>query len=639
SSKSFAFKIANPEEQEATLEFQNAMMLHLLSKNLGLEIPEVIFSVHGNLIEKAQDSAGNTRLIRMLTWVDGRPLATVKPHSSPLLFDLGVMCGKISKALADFDHPAAHRHLKWDLAQVEWVKPHIQKETDREKAKLLTHFFELYNKGVKPIQDGLPKTIIYNDANDYNVLVRYNNGAPKVPGVIDFGDAVYSQTVNDLAIALAYAMMHKPDPLQAARQIVRGYSSVASLNEDEIKVLFPLITARLLISVTCSGINKKDAPENEYLQISDEGAWELLRKLYDVSPAFAHYAFRDACGMSASPTHNTFIKWAKNNVKSFKPIVNFDLKSSKVHWLDLGIGSVEFGNQSNVLDDHKLHDSIVKSIAGNNAEVGIGKYNEARPFYTSRAFESEGNNGPEWRTIHLGLDVFFSVGEPVFAPCLGVVHSIADNEGQRNYGPTVILKHEVLPELTFYTLYGHLNKATLNHWKPGDKILAGDQIGAIGGMEENGGWSPHLHFQIMLDNLGKSGDFPGVALPSQRSIWTSICPDPWWLINGTNSHGKIADNGELISYRKSHLGKYLSLSYQQPLRIERGYQQYLFDSNGRKYLDTVNNVAHVGHEHPRVVAAGQNQMGVLNTNTRYLHKNIIEFTETLLATMPKDLDV
>ncbi|MEQ9209411.1 MAG: aminotransferase class III-fold pyridoxal phosphate-dependent enzyme, partial [Pseudomonadales bacterium] len=75
------------------------------------------------------------------------------------------------------------------------------------------------------------------------------------------------------------------------------------------------------------------------------------------------------------------------------------------------------------------------------------------------------------------------------------------------------------------------------------------------------------------------------------------------------------------------------------LMMQRGYKQYLYETDGRKYLDTVNNVAHVGHEHPRVVKAGQQQMAVLNTNTRYLHKNIVEFTKKLLSTMPDSLSV
>ncbi len=76
---------------------------------------------------------------------------------------------------------------------------------------------------------------------------------------------------------------------------------------------------------------------------------------------------------------------------------------------------------------------------------------------------------------------------------------------------------------------------------------------------------------------------------------------------------------EIVDVRRQHLGRNLSVAYRKPLKIVRGRGQYLFDDNGRQYLDLVNNVCHVGHCHPRVVEAGQRQMAVLNTNTRYLH--------------------
>lgn len=635
--RKYTFKIANPHEKLDILKFQNAMMLHLIAKNLGLDIPKVIYSKNKELITTIKDKKGKERLVRLLTWVEGRPFATVSPHSEQLLYRLGNLCAKLSLALKDFDHPAAHRFIKWDLAQVEWVKPHLDGFNGGKNA-LVHYYFGLYESIVKPIKDSLPKSVIYNDANDYNVLVGFDKANPNVPGVIDFGDAVYSHTINELAIALAYALMHKPDPLQAAYHIVQGYHNTFPLQDSELKVLFTLITIRLLISVVCSHQNLKENPDNTYLQISDEAAWTLMEKLRNISPAFAYYTFRHACGMEPCPVNLIFKDWIAKQGSQLKPIIAKNLENA--HWLDLGMDSVELGNQSIVLDDVQLKDQIEKVIQESGKSVGLGKYNEVRPFYTSSAFEVDSNDGPAWRTVHLGLDVFINAGETVFAPLKGTIYSVADNVGNRNYGPTIILKHDILPELIFYTLYGHVDKSTLAKWKAGDKVKAGAPIGKIGDLHENGGWSPHLHFQIMLDTLEKEGDFPGVAAPMLIDVWKSICPDPWLLVTGTLSpHTHTNENAKLLSFRKQHLGKNLSLSYHKPLMMQRGYMQYLYEADGRKYLDTVNNVAHVGHEHPRVVSAGQKQMAVLNTNTRYLHKNIVAFTKKLLSTMPASLSV
>src|ERR1044072_3799337 len=95
----------------------------------------------------------------------------------------------------------------------------------------------------------------------------------------------------------------------------------------------------------------------------------------------------------------------------------------------------------------------------------------------------------------------------------------------------------------------------------------------------------------------------------------------------------------LIERRQRLLGRNLSVAYQRPLHIVRGYKQYLYDDEGRRYLDADNNVAHVGHCHPKVVAAGQRQMELLNTNTRYLGDLILEYAEKLTATLPNALSV
>ncbi|MEZ4699353.1 MAG: aminotransferase class III-fold pyridoxal phosphate-dependent enzyme [Rhodothermales bacterium] len=95
----------------------------------------------------------------------------------------------------------------------------------------------------------------------------------------------------------------------------------------------------------------------------------------------------------------------------------------------------------------------------------------------------------------------------------------------------------------------------------------------------------------------------------------------------------------LLARRRRHLGPSLSVSYREPLKIVRGRAQYLYDEAGRAYLDGVNNVCHVGHAHPRVVSAIQEQAALLNTNTRYLHDHIVTYAERLTATLPEPLRV
>ncbi len=94
-----------------------------------------------------------------------------------------------------------------------------------------------------------------------------------------------------------------------------------------------------------------------------------------------------------------------------------------------------------------------------------------------------------------------------------------------------------------------------------------------------------------------------------------------------------------LSQRRMRMGGNVSISYRSPLKIVRGWRQYLYDDEGRKYIDAYNNVAHVGHCHPRVVEAAREQIGVLNTNTRYLHDNIIHYADRLTSLLPQGLEV
>lgn len=635
SGAAYTLKIANPAERLENLEFQQAMMEYLVAAGLDIQVPEVISTLAGNKITEIIAPDGSARLLRLLTWIEGRCLAEVNPHSPELLERVGEMCGKLSKALVGFEHPAAHRFLKWDISRAAWTKEHLHHIQMADKKALADYFLALFEQEALTLLPSLPQSVIYNDANDYNVLVSHDLVNPVVPGVIDFGDAVFGHTVNDIAIAAAYTAMYKPDPLTAIFHLVKGYHAVFPLTENEAAALFSLIGARLLISVTCSAMNLSEHPDNEYLQISDRPAWKLLDQLRRIPPAIAHATIRHACGWEPCTKNGAFVKWIKDHAHTMQPVVPGDLQDAV--WLDLGVGSPDLGNYADIEDADVLHLRILEAMKG---KVGIGRYDEIRPFYTSDAYEVRGNEGPQWRTVHIGLDIFMPPGTPVLAPLEGIVHSFQDNAHDRDYGPAIILEHRVNDSLTFFTLYGHLTRTSLPDLRVGQKINAGQEFCQIGPMPENGNWSPHLHFQVMLDDLGLKGDFPGVAFPEKREIWKSLCPDPWLLLTGQWSEKPVSlSTTDLQTYRAQHLGKNLSVSYDHPLTMLRGWRQYLYDHTGRRYLDTVNNVAHVGHEHPRVVRAGQRQMGVLNTNTRYLHPQIIHFTEALLATFPPALEV
>jgi 4-aminobutyrate aminotransferase-like enzyme len=309
---------------------------------------------------------------------------------------------------------------------------------------------------------------------------------------------------------------------------------------------------------------------------------------------------------------------------------------------DLSVGSLDAGTPASWSDVEVFSRELKSRIAAASAMVGVGCYDETRGIYASDIFAKAGNDGPSWRTVHLGLDLFVDPGTAVLAALDGVVHSVADNTSPLDYGPTIILEHQAGPGgPRFYTLYGHLSRNSVVHRHAGDTVRAGNVIARVGTHGENGGWPPHVHFQLIADLLDMEGDFPGVAEPDERRVWLSLAPDPNLIamIPGGVSARPAASDAEILASRRDHIGPSLSVSYRRPLTIVRGWMQHLYDADGRPYLDAVNNVPHVGHCHPRVVEAGQRQMAVLNTNTRYLHDGLVRYAERLCATLPEPLRV
>jgi 4-aminobutyrate aminotransferase-like enzyme/Ser/Thr protein kinase RdoA (MazF antagonist) len=639
----YVLKIANAGEDPRVIELQNAALAHLAAAAPELDLPRVQHALDGAPVVTVTDAQGVPHLVRLLTWVPGTVLAGVRPHTSDVLRSLGSLLGSIDGALADFSHPAADRDLKWDPRRAGWIREYFPFVEDSARRQLVERLFGWADGELARLAPGLRAGVIYNDANDYNVLVRRDDPyARRVTSVVDFGDMLHTWVANEPAVACAYAMLDKPDPLAAAVPIIAGYHEAFALGEAEIDALFPLICSRLAVSVVNAAYQRHQVPGNQYLTISEKPAWELLERLAEVHPRFAHYTFRGACGLEPCPATPTVASWLRQSADAIGPLLDPDPRRAPRVVFDFAVGSLTSGTPAVWADAGLCARKIARRIEEAGAAIGIGCYDEVRGVYTSPAFSKPGNDGPASRTVHLGLDLFVPAGTPVVAPLDGVVHSLADNATPLDYGPTVVLEHEAGPAgPRFHTLYGHLARGSSAALGPGDAVQAGTVIARVGSMSENGGWPPHLHFQIITDLLDRRGDFPGVADPAEREVWLSLAPDPNLVarIPGEVRAPRERNAGEILASRHAHIGPSLSVSYRRPLTIVRGWMQHLYDADGRAYLDAVNNVPHVGHCHPRVVEAGCRQMAALNTNTRYLHPRLVEYAERLCASLPEPLRV
>lgn len=413
SGERFVLKIANELEERGLLEAQNQAMSHV-----GMRLrfcPRVIPSLSGEQMSASESPGGPTHFVRLVTYLPGVPLAEVAEHSPELLRDLGAKLGQLDRELKTFDHPAVHRNFHWDLVN----GPRVIREygplvAERGLRDLIYNCANTFERELGPLLGRLRRSVIHGDANDFNVLVSDGDplhhsraGRPCHVALIDFGDMVHSYTVAELAVAIAYVVLNKPEPLAAAAAVAGGYSDVYPLTRDELEALWGLVLLRLCMSVCLAAHQQQQRPDNQYLEISQSSIIKSLPHLMSIDWRVAADTFRKACGADQVPS---------------KPI-----------------------------------------------------------------------------------------------------------------------------------------------------------------------------------------DASGLT--------------------------------ETIELRKRLLPRNLSVAYKDPVKIVRGSMQYLYDEQGREYLDAYNNVAHVGHCHPRVVKAGQDQMAQLNTNTRYLHDLINLYAERLTHTLPAPLRV
>ncbi len=632
SGEAYVLKIAHSSVSEGVLDLQNKTLRRL--RGTLDTIPELIAARDGSDIVHISDAAGETYRARLLRYIEGFPLSDFRPHSDELLSEIGTQLGLLSAGMQGFSHSEKRLRYRWNIGNLSAVARYSQDLPPNKKA-LLDYFLGLYEAQAQPALPSLRHSFTYNDPNDTNILVRAAGPEPpRVAGLIDFGDMVYGPTVADLAVALAYIMMDTQQPLDKAAPVIRAYHAEFPLTEDEIQLLYPLIAARLCLSVCISWHQQQQEPDNRHLSISEAGAWDLLATLRGIHPRFAQYAFRAACGLPACPKTAALVEWLGE--RDFAPILGRQLSADDCRPLDFGMSSRLLARVRDERDPAAYAPALREAIG--DSAVGIGYYNEARPIYLADMFAVDHH---ERRTVHLGADLFAPPATPIYAPLDGCVFSLADNTGEQDYGPTLILKHEPAAGPAFYTLYGHLAPDALDRWNEGQQVEAGDLLAHIGDYPRNGNWPPHLHFQIIADLLDYAGNFPGVCSPRQRAIWTSLSPDPNHILRlpFPLALPKAPSREALLGRRGDALNPALSLSYRQPLKIQRGYLHHLYDENGQPYLDCVNNVPHVGHSHPRVLSAAQDQMALLNTNTRYLHDSIVEYAEALRATLPEPLTV
>ncbi|MFI7149489.1 aminotransferase class III-fold pyridoxal phosphate-dependent enzyme [Nonomuraea sp. NPDC050022] len=578
----YVLKLHAPDTDPAELALQDAVLLHLAGQAGAPPAPRVVASLDGRR-SAAASWADGPRTARVLTWLAGRPWTQVEPTARRLR-DLGRHVAAVDQALAGFTHPGMRRELVWNLTAAPAVAGHAPL-LDGELRPLVSEVFDRYGAHVAPRVAALPHQVIHNDANELNILV---DDAGEVAALIDFGDVAWNPRICGLAVAGAYAMQGHADPLRAVLPLVSGYDEVSPLRPAELEVLFDLMRTRLAMSVCLSAHQHAGDPANAYLLVSRHGVTQVLRRLAGTSPDLAHFRLREAVGFAPNPLARAVRQHFESGAARPVPLLDEDTAP----------------------EDTAPEDVIPEDAA-------------ASARYGERSTTPPGKR-PE---INLGGELPAGEGVTVRCPLPSLVHSVRPGTG------VVVLEHRTGGGVPFWTLYRHLDPDSITHLTPGGETRPGARLGSTG-------QAAPLRVQLLTHLLGMGAGIPDTAPADEADLWTAVSIDPGLL------HGRAGgaarprrQTAAIAARRRTNLSRAMSLSYREPLHIVRGEGAYLFDASGRPWLDLVNNVCHVGHCHPRVVAAGRRQAARLNTNTRYLHESVVEYARRLVELLPDPLRV
>lgn len=632
----YILKVMRPGCETWLVDMQVKAFEHITKHQPDLPCPRVIRSISGKALLKIPDENEGERLVWVLNQLPGRCYAKAEPKSDGLIHEVGRVLAGSAKALADFSHQGLERDFKWNLMQAGWVENELSCITDPVRRKIIEGICADF-AALEPSLAALPKQAIHNDANDYNILVAGELNEPRqVSGLIDLGDMCLAARVCDLAIAAAYIVLDHDSPEAALSAFVAGYHEVYSLTALEIDMVWPLLRARLAVSVVNSTLMAAENPDDPYVTISQAPAWRFLEG-NTPHGGLLSARLRAACGLPVVEGADRVLAWLEQERGNFAPLMGEDIADAP-----MGSLSVESSTWPENPFDMPLEEAArVGAEFEDNGRIWLGYYHEPRLIYTDAAFRKGPWMASNRRTVHLAVDAFALAGAPIFAPLRGDVFVAEYRAGHLDYGGVIILRHETPNGDPFFTLYGHLDPEFLDRLRPGDVVEKGAEFCRLGDPAMNGGWAPHVHFQLALTTEGIEADWPGVGDPDDMYLWRAVCPNPAALLNLPDDKVRYfpTEKAKILAKRKAHFGGNLSLTYQDPVMLLRGWKHHLFDEWGRPYLDAYNNVPHVGHAHPRIQAVAADQLKRINSNTRYLHPAQTAFADKVLSKLPDSFEV
>ena len=570
-------KLSNPVFSEAEIELQDLAAETVAEREPTLRVPRVVAGPRGPMSAWWDTSQGRIHA-RVITHISGVTLMGSGYLSPATVARMGELAAKVSVALSDVRHPASARVLQWDLRHAERVIATLTAdEPDTEVRQFASAVAESAQTRLDAVSSRLPSQLGHFDITDDNVIAARTPGA--LPdAVIDFGDVAESWAVNEIAVTVSSLLHH--DGLTPADTLpaIRAFHSLRPLSEDEVDAIWPLVALRGVVLALSGRQQVRLDAKNAYADAALDREFRILQQAASVPFEVMGDLFRRALGFAPRP----------QPVWNERALVD-GLAGAVI--LDAGTMS-PLNDEGRWLDQEALSGAALAALNG-GAPAAIA------PAWRPRLTGSPTRTPAVPATVPTALTLWLARDSAVDVPAGG---QLTRNDN----GFTVSVDQYVV------------------HF-----------TGCTDGTPDQGMLPARTPIEIQLIRAG-AGEVPLRVAPPYAVGWRTLAGDPAPVI-GLPAVMFEADD-DTLARRERVLADVQEHYYAHPPRIERGWREFLADTDGRVYLDMVNNVTSVGHAHPTVVEAATRQMRLLNTNSRFNYQVVAEFAERISATLPDELD-
>ncbi|MGW5779204.1 aminotransferase [Streptomyces sp. NPDC003863] len=592
---SAVLKIANPAFGTAEIEAQDAAADLVSSAHPELRVATVLRRPDGSPRRAAVDTGSGPAVARLLRHLPGGTLSGPRHLSPGTVAAMGTIAGKVSTALRDFRHPGLDRVLQWDPRYADRVVARLAGHVGEPDRRAAVHAAtaEAWAR-VERLADALPSQAVHLDLTDDNLIRRPDSRPPLPDGVIDFGDVTTSWAVGELAVSISSMLHHDGVEPHHVLPAVRAFHAVRPLSPEEAEALWPLVVLRAACLVV-SGRHQTAVDEgNAYAEAALDREWRIFEQATHLPLAVMTRLVGAAIGLADKPARAD---------SPPRPLLR-DLPADDIAVVDLS-------TDADAMDDGAWSDADAEARLA-AAALADGAAAVATRYAQARLSQAPALSGVSPATVPTGIDLWLGRAAVVQAPAAGKVLAAAPGRVEMTYGPQVL-------ELSFPRSI--------------------DPVVGQGATVQASADLVHLPSGTSVRVALRAADGPDVpplVRPEYASGWLALTADPAPLL-GLPAAERAA-RADLLDRRDAVFATVQGHYYADPPRIERGWRHHLLSTDGRAYLDIVNNVTPLGHSHPRVEQAVSRQLRRLNTNSRFHYASVVEFTERLAALLPEPLD-